>query len=187
MNKLLGLAMLATQLVAASAVAAPAKKVQVLATYAIDLPVKADEEGHNYGILTLKSDRSLTVQKVHYDFGAIGQSPETISVKKITVGKAVMDLILQRMLTSLSTAELKQTHQDVVCMMMPLAGPSRALKVRRDYDYETETFKGELVTVNDNTGCWSPFHTTLANEWEQTLADQLEITLNALALQLAAH
>lgn len=161
------------------------QQAQVLAEYAINLPQTADSNAQDYGILTLKSDRTLTVQKVRYAWGQNGV--QTLGTKKVTLSKAAMDAVVFRMIANLSTAEVKTTHQDFVCMMIPMPGPSKALKIRRGYDYQTQTFAGALEAVNDNTGCWSHTHVNFANEWDQQTADALETALEVLALQLAAN
>ena len=181
MNKFLGIAMLAASIVTgSSAFGRSIQRSQVLAEYTINLPATS-EQGLDFGLLTLKDDRTLTIKRVRYTFGSFYS--QVLGTKKVTLSKAAMDHVVYRMIANLSTAEVKEVRQDFVCMMMPMPGPGRALTIRRGFDYESRQFRGALETVNDNTGCWSPVHINFANDYDQTVADQLETALEVLALQ----
>lgn len=84
---------------------------------------------------------------------------------------------------SLSRAEIEVQVAGIVCMMMP--GPTMSnnhLSVRRDYDYNTETFKGEMTLVQGPRGCWVGRKVFPKNQHDQATAARLQATIKALAI-----
>jgi hypothetical protein len=86
----------------------------------------------------------------------------------------------------LSTAELVTTRQTVVCMMMPMLGARKDLKVARDYDFETQSYQGELTLVLSQAGCWLAIHTAPKEAFEKEEAKSLVSALEILGLTYVA-
>ena len=67
--------------------------------------------------------------------------------------------------------------------MMPLWPQSQDhLKVARNYDYNTKTFKGELLLVDGPHGCWLSNKTFPKEEYAHQTAHTLKRSIKLLAL-----
>lgn len=182
----LTLAMFVSGTAAARTPIQPIEDSGVIAQYAVHMDTRNDglnENGSVYGVLKVKTDGTLSVDKYLYTWSN-GFSPEFLGNVSISLHATVQQRIKWDII-ALSNAKVKVTHSDVVCMMMPMPGPNTALLVRAGYTYDTESFTGALRTVETNTGCWASSHTSLENEYDRQTAASLMSALNILALQLA--
>lgn len=85
----------------------------------------------------------------------------------------------------LSEVNVVETRYDVVCMMMAMPGPSRALSVATGYDYNSRKFSGDLRVIETNSGCWQHEHTSPKYEQERLLAATVMGALKILSTEIA--
>lgn len=182
----LTLALLVSGSAAARTPIRPIDDTAVLAQFAIPMGSPGDdvvENGSIWGILKVKTDGTLSVDKYLYS-RSNGFSPAFLGNVSIALNSSVQQKIKWDII-ALSNAEVKTTYSQIVCMMMPMPGPNSALLIRAGYDYQSEEFSGVLRTVESNTGCWAHSHTSLKNEYDRQTSASLMAALNILALQLA--
>jgi len=90
---------------------------------------------------------------------------------------------LKNHIVSLSSAEIEERMNQIVCMMMP--GPAQSnnhLSVKRDYDYRTQEFKGEMQLVSGPNGCWVRHAIFPKVEWQRANAQALKNLIKVLTL-----
>ncbi len=171
-----------------SATVAKAESVianEIIAQIAVPMPVESDfrfQQGTTHAVIKLQNDGSIKVEKWFYEWSRIStskfQGSETI-VLKDSVARMIRENVI-----ALSNAEIKTTYSDVVCMMMPLAGPSPSLYIKSGYDHSSGAFGGDLRVVESNTGCWAHEHINLVNEYDVRTAATITASLQVLAFQL---
>lgn len=91
--------------------------------------------------------------------------------------------LLKNDIIRLSQAEIEHRTNQIVCMMMP--GPTQSnnhLSVLRDYDWNTQTFKGEMELVDGPHGCWVRSATYPKNMYDRATATSLKGLMKALTL-----
>ena len=165
-----------------SAMAAPAEQngpAKVIAQLAINLS-ETGQVGSTHGIIKVLDNQSVVLEK--WSYAGADPRPTFIGTTKIQTS-AKLATTLRSKIISLSDAKTKVIFSEIVCMMMPPLGPNPALFVASGYNYETNTFAGDLRVVASNTGCWDPSKTSLVNDWDITTAGSLEGALEAIALQ----
>ncbi|MBI2519840.1 MAG: hypothetical protein HYV97_05475 [Bdellovibrio sp.] len=134
---------------------------------------------------TLFTDQTLKIVEVttrgdnQWNMGNDNQE-QVIRIPRLQ--KAVYDILFQDVI-ALADAEIQQTHSAIVCMMMPMWPQSQDhLKVARTYDYNTKTFKGELLLVDGPHGCWLANKTFPKDEYAHQTAHTLKRSIKLLAL-----
>ena len=167
--------------------AAPVQAAEVIAKYTID----AGSDFHHAALadVTLESDGHLTAVKTAYDLTQGRTQPLVTSEQTaITQLDATTLATVLRQVQMLSAAEVQTTRYGALCMMMPPFGADRhILQVRRGYDWQTKGFAGDLVTVDNNAGCWQALHVQPKAESDRTVAKVLEGQLQVLALTALSH
>jgi len=153
---------------------------QVLARYAI--AESYTDEGQVYGLASVRADGVLTVNHYQYTWSS-GIQGTFIGSDEITLAPAVMQR-LTSMIQQLANAETERHVSEIVCMMMPMPGPSRALFVRRGYEWQTESYTGELEEVLSNSGCWDPIRITLKHQYNLASAHALMSAIEMITLQV---
>lgn len=91
--------------------------------------------------------------------------------------------LLKNDIMALSQAELEKRTNQIVCMMMP--GPTLSnnhLSVRRGYDYNTQSFLGEMELVDGPHGCWVRSATYPKNTYDRATAAKLKRIIKAITL-----
>lgn len=136
--------------------------------------------------LTLSDDGVATIARLALSNDDLF-APGTKALKPIkkALAKEVFETLKYKLI-NLSTAAIETTHQDFVCMMMPMPGAARSLLVATNYDYETASFKGDLVLVLTQTGCWSPTHVAPKEAYEKEEAKAVVAALEVLGLTFVA-
>ncbi|MEM7645955.1 MAG: hypothetical protein AAF203_03505 [Pseudomonadota bacterium] len=86
---------------------------------------------------------------------------------------------------TLSNAQIQVIESDVVCKL--LASPAMGinhLQVLRGYDYETNTYSGELALVHGPQGCWLHRKTLLKDDGFNIRAQEVKTILRTMVLEL---
>ena len=165
--------------------AGPAQASEIIAKYTID--AGADAQHPALADLALDADGRLSVQKTAYDLS----QGEPLATSEQTVTTELDPVTLQtvlRQVTMLSGTEVETTHATVLCMMLPAFGQGRhVLQVRSGYDWETKGFTGDLVTIDNNAGCWQSLHIQPKDDADRTTAKVLEGELQVIALTALSH
>lgn len=85
---------------------------------------------------------------------------------------------------SLANVELEETFGDYVCLMVPSALDfTGELDVIRGYDWETDSFTGEIERVMSGPWCWAGHGIRPTEQWARNRADRFKEKLRILAAQ----
>ena len=164
--------------IAISFSAAAQPKNDTLARYAFH--IQSTDEGSTYALVKYIDGGILVVDEYAYTWES-GFQGEFIGSSEVYLPELVADRLLGSIKT-LANAEVVEHTAEVVCMMMPMPGPSRDLLVRRDWNWQTNEFAGELSIVQTNSGCWDPYSVTPVAEWHKAEARSLMSSLEIATL-----
>ena len=167
----------------AALVVTPAAFAKTVASYSFGEVVKSDDSSNLHAItVKLDSNQTLRINETVYTGEFPSGTLESQRNEILTVAPAVYARILNQLI-QLSTAEIKTTHQTMVCKMMPLPGGPMTLRTATDYDGQSRTFNGAMRTVLTREGCYLTTHTMPVEEYRRQDARDLESTLEILSLQ----
>ncbi len=160
-------------------------------TFGINDSENSDRDAQVYVLrrytATLYSDRSLKIAETTFNSNntwgpGAGDQQGDESIVTIKVKKPVFELVFSD-ISALANAEVVEAHNQIVCMMMPSwIQTTDHLKVAREFDYNTQSFKGELALVDGPHGCWNKDQTHPKNEWDRQTAEVLKRSLKLLSL-----
>jgi hypothetical protein len=94
---------------------------------------------------------------------------------------------LKKSIVRLSKSKISIIHNVIVCRMMP--GPTMTndhLNIRRDYDYSTSTFLGEMKLVSNPSGCWQTRSIFPKNDNDKAIANELKAIIKIIVLDITA-
>ncbi|MCX6123510.1 MAG: hypothetical protein NTV34_01980 [Proteobacteria bacterium] len=149
----------------ATLVVTPSAYAKTVATYSFGEIVNSDE-GSNLHSVTVKLDSNQTLQinetvyAGEVPYGSLESQRNEILTLAPTVYARILTQLIQ-----LSTAEIKTTHQTMVCKMMPPPGGPETLRTATDYDSQSRTFNGAMRTVLTREGCYLSSHTLPVEEY----------------------
>jgi hypothetical protein len=172
-------------LMAAAAVATPAAAMDGSGTLATFGFAVSQADAHpTVAKVALQDDGRLVIEKSIRD--AANQSDESL-VRVISttaqLSAPTMELLKDK-IVMLSAAEINTSVSQFVCMMMPPFGSDqRILQVRRDFDWQTQSFKGALQVVDNNAGCWAVTHIAPKQDYANIAAKELESELEVLSIE----
>jgi len=145
--------------------------------------LSSDDQGTVWGVVRVLENETMTIEKWIYNW-----STRFVPLYLGTVTTVLKPLVAERLVSNivrLSDADIVSTRSDVVCMMMLMPGPSRALSIATGYDYNTRKFSGDLRIVETNSGCWDFEHTSPKYEHDRILAATVMGALEILSIELS--
>ena len=150
-------------------------------------------DGHGVGFVQYSAELSdegvLTVLETkRFDPRALAipeldSSPLTTRYDKQLNPANFRNLLWQ--IQGLSNAKTQVLVSNVVCKLFPSPAMGvNHLSVLRGYDYQTESYKGEMALVHGPQGCWLHSKTSLVDEFDNLQAVTMKAVLRAVILEV---